>query len=527
MDIGFLYHHRLPLSLILLEVVRLLFASDLVFQCFPCLEQRLFDYFVDEQHVLRRLVRAVDFSQIDALCRTRTPDHNGGIPPIAPLKLFKLYLLMFLFNIPGERELCRRAKADLAIRWFCGFGLLRPIPVHSTLSKFRSRMGIETFEAVFLHILRQCAEAKLIRAEEVILDASKLLASATPIPPTRQLERLLKRFLEDLFHTAYVEPATQQDELSLHAIIKKTAAMVGSPLKHVEKFWPRFIQRLQPAPNAAPRPVRFPKLSPSKLTQSLRKALAAIPHAIGDPSARYGSTGQEQPFLGYLSTFALDPHNQVITATHLTHAAVFGSEHFQPVYAQHKQNLVRIGLSGLPKRALMDKGYDQADVRQTLRNDAVQAFISPKERQNKHGVYSTDRFMFNDQGQLICPNGSAMIPGPHRARKGGTVIYRCPRPHECPLRSLCTKVKRRTVEIHPEAHRMRQASLAQKGTPDFKAAMGRRRLIEATFGHGKTAHHLDRALYRHIVMVRIQQLLAATVQNMEKLVVAASQVKST
>ena len=114
-----------------------------------------------------------------------------------------------------------------------------------------------------------------------------------------------------------------------------------------------------------------------------------------------------------------------------------------------------------------------------------------------------------------------MVAGAHRARKGGTIIYRCAHPG-CPLRPACTKGKRRTVEIHPEAHRLRQHALEQHQSPGFQAGMKRRLRIEAVFGHAKTAHHLDKALYRNRAMVRIQQLTAATSMNMDKLVSARS-----
>jgi len=156
-----------------------------------------------------------------------------------------------------------------------------------------------------------------------------------------------------------------------------------------------------------------------------------------------------------------------------------------------------------------------------LAADDVQVFIAPVQRRNKHGVYPTDRFRFNEAEDLICPGQVAMIPGAHRARKGGTVIYRCPQP-ECPLRTACTKRARRTVEINPDVHRQRQAGWDQEQSPEFKAAMKRRLRIEAVFGHGKTGHHLDKALYRNQTMVRIQQLTSATSMNMEKLVSARS-----
>jgi len=52
--------------------------------------------------------------------------------------------------------------------------------------------------------------------------------------------------------------------------------------------------------------------------------------------------------------------------------------------------------------------------------------------------------------------------------------------------------------------------------------MKRRLLIEAVFGHGKTGHHLAKALYQNQEMVYIQALMAATSMDLEKLVSARS-----
>ena len=527
--LGVLYECFPLVGLVFYHVVDRLLASPLFLEGVPGLEEKIFGYFVGEDHYLRRVARAADFSRIESLCVARTPDRPGGIPPIPPLKLWKLYLVMFLLRIPGERELCRRAQADLAIRWFCGFGLLGSIPVHSTLSKFRKRMGIQTFQEGFVCILSQCVEAKLVPGLELAFDASKMLAAATPVRPREQLNRLVQAFLEELFQTADIEPASESDQQTLAQVVRQAGRLVGIKLRDVDRFWERFQQWRNPSPDAQadpapphPTPVRvtFPSMTPAELTERLKRVLVGLVHAIGDEDCRYGHTSDQEVFLGYLSSFGIDTAHHIITATVLDHGATHCSTPFEALYAQHRDNLRRARTRSIPARGLGDSGYDNAAIRLRLAEDHVEVFIAPAQRRNKHGVYPTDRFQFDEAGDLICPGQVAMIPGARRARKGGTVIYRCPQP-ECPLRAACTKRARRTVEINPEAHRQRQVG-GDEPSAEFQAAMKRRLRIEAVFGHGKTGHHLAKALYRNQEMVRIQELMAATSMNLEKLVSARS-----
>jgi len=527
--LGLIYECFPLVGLVAYHVVDRLLACPLWLEGVPGLQDKIFGYFVDDDHYLRRVVRAVDFSQIERLCVARTPDRPGGIPPIPPLKLWKLYLLMFLLRIPSERELCRRAKADLAIRWFCGFGLLDSIPVHSTLSKFRKRMGVQTFQESFVCILSQCVDAGLVPGLELAFDASKMLAAATPVNPREQLNRLVQAFLEELCQTADIEPASESDRQTLAEIVRQAARLVGIKLKDVERFWERFqqwrslsleAQADPPSPDRTPVRVTFPSMKPAELTERLKRVLVGLVHAVGDGHCRYGHTSDHEVFLGYLLSFGVDTARQIITAVVLDHGATHCSTSFDPLYTQHQDNLRRARTRSIPARGLGDSGYDNAAIRQRLAEDHVEVFIAPVERRNKHGVFPTDQFQFDEAGDLICPGQVAMIPGAHRARKGGTVIYRCPQP-ECALRAQCTTRARRTVEINPQVHRQRQAG-RHEPSAEFQAAMKRRLLIEAVFGHGKTGHHLAKALYQNQEMVYIQALMAATSMNLEKLVSAQS-----
>jgi transposase len=50
--------------------------------------------------------------------------------------MFKLLLLMFLYQVKFERELERRANDSLAWRWFCGYELDEPVVRGKTLWHF-------------------------------------------------------------------------------------------------------------------------------------------------------------------------------------------------------------------------------------------------------------------------------------------------------------------------------------------------------------------------------------------------------
>jgi hypothetical protein len=41
-----------------------------------------------------------------------------------------------------DRRLMREAQVNLAIRWFCGYGLHEALPDHSSLTRIRQRWGV-------------------------------------------------------------------------------------------------------------------------------------------------------------------------------------------------------------------------------------------------------------------------------------------------------------------------------------------------------------------------------------------------
>ena len=102
-----------------------------------------------------------------------------GRPSIDPVVFFKLHLIAFFEGITSERRLMETAGLNLAHRWYLGYDLDEPLPDHSSLSKIRSRYGLDAFHRFFERVVELCIEAGLVEGEELYLDATKVDANAS------------------------------------------------------------------------------------------------------------------------------------------------------------------------------------------------------------------------------------------------------------------------------------------------------------------------------------------------------------
>jgi transposase len=131
---------------------------------------------VPEDHLLRLIANAVDFSFIQPLCRPFY-SHTGR-PSIDPVVLFKMLLIGYLYGITSERRLARELSLNLAYRWFLGYDFDQPTPDHSVLSKARARFGPEVFETFFRRTIDLCRDAGLLDEGPVYVDSTLIQASA-------------------------------------------------------------------------------------------------------------------------------------------------------------------------------------------------------------------------------------------------------------------------------------------------------------------------------------------------------------
>jgi IS5 family transposase len=102
-------------------------------------------------HILKDLVERVDFSFVDEVCRAAWCEENGR-PGWEPLKLFKVTVLQFLYDI-SDRRVEEEVAFSLIYRYFVGLDPSEEPPDHTTLCRFRKRLGPARFESLFNRVV--------------------------------------------------------------------------------------------------------------------------------------------------------------------------------------------------------------------------------------------------------------------------------------------------------------------------------------------------------------------------------------
>src|SRR5436305_14923943 len=81
-------------------------------------------------------------------------------------------------GIDLERGIAWRASDSLSIRSFVRIALDETVPDHSTISRTRRLMDVETHQAVFQWVLQVLAEKNLLKGNIIGVDATTLEANA-------------------------------------------------------------------------------------------------------------------------------------------------------------------------------------------------------------------------------------------------------------------------------------------------------------------------------------------------------------
>ena len=108
----------------------------------------------------------------EVLCGHSGSAESGAGP------VFPLLLLGYFEGLDSERGIAWRAADSLSIRTFLDVALHEAPPDHSTLSRTRRLIDLETHEAVCTWVLQQLADANLVQGHTIGIDATTLDANA-------------------------------------------------------------------------------------------------------------------------------------------------------------------------------------------------------------------------------------------------------------------------------------------------------------------------------------------------------------
>ena len=150
-----------------------------------------------------------DFAE--GLCR-RFYAEKQGRPSLAPGIYFRLLLIGYFEGIDSERGIAWRAQDSLALRSFLDIALDESSPDHSTLSRTRRLMDVETHREVFAWVLRILAEQGLLKGQTLAIDATTLEANAALRAIVRRdTGEGYQEFLQRLAQASGIKTPTRED----------------------------------------------------------------------------------------------------------------------------------------------------------------------------------------------------------------------------------------------------------------------------------------------------------------------------
>jgi len=135
-----------------------------------------------------------------------------GRPSLAPGVYFRCLLIGYFEGIDSERGIAWRAADSLSLRSFLSIPLDENPPDHSTISRTRRLIDLETHHEVFVFVLKLLAENDLIDGKTIGYDATTLEANAALRSIVRRdTGESYQQFLTRIAQASGIETPTRDD----------------------------------------------------------------------------------------------------------------------------------------------------------------------------------------------------------------------------------------------------------------------------------------------------------------------------
>lgn len=266
---------------------------------------------VPTNHFLRKVAKAIDFKFIYDLTEEYY-SHTSGRNCLDPVVLFKLVFLKDFYGIKSMRETIKRIETDAAFRWFLGIPFSKPVPHYSTFSQnyIRRFQGTDIFEQIFINIVNQAIDKKLVGGTEFFTDSTHIKANANK-----------KKYKIE------ITTKVKERKLDLEKEINEEREKIGKkPFKYEEKE----------------------ELKRQRINTT-------------DPDSGYYHRDHKEEGFMYLDHRTVDGKNNIIIDCHITPGNVHDSGPYIDRLNQIEKNF---GL--IPGKVALDSGYYSLDILKQL-----------------------------------------------------------------------------------------------------------------------------------------------------------------
>jgi len=282
-----------------------------------------------------------------------------GRPSMAPGVYFRMLLLGYFEGIDSERGIAWRVADSFSLREFLGFSLTESTPDHSTISRTRRLMPVETHQAVFRWFVKVLGEEGLLDGQTVAIEATMLEANAAMRSIQRRDDgRGYEEYLKDLAKAEGLEEPTREQAARLDRKRKK---------KMSNKDWK----------------------SPT------------------DADARIAKMKDGRTHLAHKAEHAVDLSSGAVVAITLQAADLGDTTTIGVTVQQAQANTALINERGV-EEVVADKGYHSNEVLVDLHAERVRSYIPEPERgprnwdgkeQEQKQVYGNRRRMNGQRGK--------------------------------------------------------------------------------------------------------------------------------
>ncbi len=171
---------------------------------------------------LNALLDAADFDRfVEGQC-ARFYAPMMGRPSLAPGRYFRLLLVGYFEGIDSERGIAWRASDSLAVRAFLRLPVDEPPPDHTTISRTRRVIGLDSHRAVFTWVQQRLVAVGLLKGKTVAVDATMLEANAAMRSIVRRDSgESYQEFLTGLAQASGIATPTREDLARLDRKRKK------------------------------------------------------------------------------------------------------------------------------------------------------------------------------------------------------------------------------------------------------------------------------------------------------------------
>lgn len=298
---------------------------------------------------------------------------DTGRPGLAPGIYFRLLLIGYFEGIDGERGIAWRAADSFALRAFLGYELHEGTPDHTTISRTRRLIDIETHRTVFIWVLSMLAEEGLLRGHTVAIDGTTLEANAALRSIVRRdTGTAYEEFLRQLAKESGIETPTREQLAKLDR---------KRPKKGSNEDW-------------------------------------VNPH---DPDAQITKMKDGRTHLAHKAEHAVDLETGAVLAVTLQPATAGDTSTIYETLAQCGENIreaagqanavteMKANHEG-PAELVLDKGYHSNDVLVVLKQTQVRAYCSEPERgqrkwigkaEEQAATYQNRRRIRGERGKLL------------------------------------------------------------------------------------------------------------------------------